>query len=318
MKLTEEQYQTIENLSGINYSPREIAIYLGIDINDFIREFNDESSEVRYHHDRGVLITKADIDLSNLQVAKGGNITAIQTQKKSSRINYLENFKHNLLQGFDRQHPSNKVLPEHTVTDNINLNYEVLQHFIETGACDVIPDHISLYLEQLDMVRSMYAKYESKSFIINTLLLVYKDLSRYNANKIFNDALNFFYLDNDVKQDAWRNIYAEKLENAALLAWEKNDLEAYRRLISDAAKIRLSKVEPTQIPDELLDRRPVFYTIKASDVGIEEIPRNQLAEFIDKLEITEQEKEKVKNDARVSDFLLFDEAEIIPEDDSEN
>lgn len=189
-----------------------------------------------------------------------------------------------------------------------DLRYEELQEWIASGKSKTLPDYLVEYLEQLELVRTLYSKYESKAFIIRTLKLTYK-LSDYLAQKVYTDSLNFFYSSNEVKVEAWANIYAEKLENAALAAWNLNDYETYGKLIAECAKLRgVGKEKPQEIPKDFYQRPYVIYTMKPEDVGLESVDRKALAAFIDELpEINEKQRLRLKRDARVEDIKIFDD-----------
>lgn len=96
MELTEKQKADIEQMGAINYSLKRLALYLGFNQEEVIREYQDEESDLRYHYDRGQLIAQADIDLEVMKSAKDGNLTATQIYKKSEKQNRLNNLKHEL------------------------------------------------------------------------------------------------------------------------------------------------------------------------------------------------------------------------------
>lgn len=164
-----------------------------------------------------------------------------------------------------------------------NIGYEQLQAYIFSGRNNDLPEPLVKYLEVLELVRSMYDKYKTKHAIVRLLSLAPYNLSEYKAQKIYCQALNFFYSDNDVKKKAWANITAEKLDKLALLAIANDDYECARRCFADAAKLRMDSDNEQAIPKELLDRRPIFYTIRPKDVGLPEPNRKKLKEFIDAL-----------------------------------
>lgn len=73
----------IEHLAGINYGPREIALYLREETRAFKNKWEEPNSPERQAYDRGLLITQATIDIKLAEQAKGGNMTAAQIYKKS-------------------------------------------------------------------------------------------------------------------------------------------------------------------------------------------------------------------------------------------
>jgi hypothetical protein len=184
-----------------------------------------------------------------------------------------------------------------------------LQDYIKKGKTDQLPDEIVIYMELLEMVRSMYSKYETKVFIIKTLLSAPYNLSRYRAHNLFADALNFFYTDNKVKQKAWESIYAQHLDNLAYYALELDDIEGARRCFMDAAKMRgAGKPDKEEIPAEFFNRPVVIYTMDAEKAGLPTTERKSLAAFIDNIpEITERERVRLKKDAGVQEFELFED-----------
>lgn len=182
-----------------------------------------------------------------------------------------------------------------------NYDLSEIQTLMSTGKGN-LPESAQRVLFMLDTVRAMYQKYETKPIIINTLVRTY-NITRERAGQVFADALNYFYLDHQVTKEAWRNIYAEKFENAAAVCWEENDMEGYRRNLLSAAEMRqLNKEDPPKVPDELLDRRTIIYINDPKKLGIPPISRSDLAAFIDKHDITEIEKDKLYQDAGIKDI----------------
>lgn len=198
-----------------------------------------------------------------------------------------------------------------------DLQYDKLQSFIINGKQNDLPEELVVYMSHLELVRSMYDKYQSKNAIIKVLRSPVYGYTEYMARKIFAEALNFFYADNAVKREAWGNIYADKLDNLALLAIESDDWEGARRCFADAAKLRMTDEDKNEIPDELLDRRPVFYTLNPEDVGLPgKVNRHKLARWIDSLpDIDQADRKRIHRDAdsEGAEGNVFD----IPEDEIE-
>ena len=179
-----------------------------------------------------------------------------------------------------------------------DTSYEQLQAWIETGKAKGIPDELVEYLQALEMVRAMYDKYSQKKFIIKTLQLPPYSLTEYKAGKLFNEAINFFYANNEIKREAWAQVYADKLDKIAMLAIESNDFQTAQKCTMDAAKLRMGEKAVQNIPRQLLERRPIFYTIKAKDVGLPEANRSKLASWIDALEdIPIEDRMRIHRDA---------------------
>jgi hypothetical protein len=185
-----------------------------------------------------------------------------------------------------------------------DCSYEQLQLYIEKGKSGDMPENLVEYLSVIELIRSTYDKYRTKSFIIKMLGKPPYGLSEYDANKLYADALNFFYADNAVKREAWANIYADRFDKLALLCIEADDHEAASRNWEKASKLRMGEEKKQVIPRELLSRRPIFYTISPKDVGLPDANRRKLAQFIDSLpDIPGDERMRLHRDA------LTDQAE---------
>ena len=187
-------------------------------------------------------------------------------------------------------------------------SYELheLQAFMNSGQTS-LPEHMQKYLEHLDTIRSMHQKYNSKRFIIN-YLVASNHVTRQEALRWYSDAINFFYLNNEITKEAWRNVYAEKLEDAASVAWHLNDMETFSRNIIRAADLRqLNKEDPPTLPADFYDRRTIIYSTDISKLGIKRESRVKLAEFIDALDITELEKDDARKDAGILDVDFLED-----------
>lgn len=296
MELTPSQYKDIEQLAAINYSLKQIAMYLDVDEKQFTNAFHVQDSKIKYHFDRGLLMAQAEIDKANLKRARDGNQASIQQWKKDTTLQKLEHLK------------------KKKIYENQKLELHQLQALIEKGEVHNLPEKVVQYYEQMDFIRAMFERYESKSFVINAVMLQWPDISKYHATNLYQDTLNFFNLDNKVKVEAWANIYADRLDNMAAICYEMNDFETARRLTMDAAEMRgVGKEKPPDIPQELLDRRPIFYTIRPEEIGVPREDRNKLGDLIDSLDIPEKEKTRVKREALIID-VPFEAVEDVPQE----
>jgi hypothetical protein len=298
MELTKEQIKAIEELAATNWDPEKIAHYLDVDREEFLMEFHNPESELRYRYDRGQLIAQADIDRSNLKRARDGNLTSIAQYKKDFRFRQIDNAK------------------KKVEFDKLKTEYAQLQALVERGEVTDLPEEMVKYLEQMDYIRSLYLKWNSRNYIISMVILKWPQITRQKADELYADTLNFFYLDNQVKTEAWQNIYADRLDQIAALAFEMNDLETGRRLTIDAAKMRgVGKENPPEIPPGMYERRPVVYILDPKMFGIDKVDRRQLAEFLDTLDISVLERDKLRRDAGIEDAYF----EIIePKEDAQD
>ena len=96
MEFTEEQIQCIEELSGLNYTIKQVAMYFNLPAEDIYAEYENSDSQFRYHYDRGQLFNQAQVGKKLLEGAKNGNITAASIYHKIAGSNKLTNLKNEL------------------------------------------------------------------------------------------------------------------------------------------------------------------------------------------------------------------------------
>lgn len=205
---------------------------------------------------------------------------------------------------------TNKNLPVLEIED---IELEQVYDFIMNGDPDDAPSEIVAYLELMDRIRGMNMRidrYGSKEAIVNHLMKA-DGLSRYLANKAYNQTLEYFYSDVQLSKSAWLNIIAEKMEKNANIA------QLLIKDVNDASKVQqmYEKLRDTIIanyPDELeipagaYDRPNKIYTMKMEDLGRKSQPRKELKEAILALpEVSEKVKEQAMREAGLLDYEIF-------------
>ena len=78
LKFSEEEYTSIHDLAGCNYSPEKIALYLDVDKKAFLQLWYQKESMVRQAYERGKLVSDFNISNKQKELAEAGNITAAQ------------------------------------------------------------------------------------------------------------------------------------------------------------------------------------------------------------------------------------------------
>lgn len=162
----------------------------------------------------------------------------------------------------------------------------------------------------MEMVRGLRARMMfpggkrivTKAGIIKLLKSDAYGLSDWMARRIYADALNFFYSEENVRPRAWANLYAERYEKWADLAASMGKLKEAKSMLHEAAKLRGCYDEATpEIPQELLDASPVIlYTHDPESMGAPKADRKELEAFIDSIpEIPEISRRRVKEDAGI-------------------
>lgn len=184
-----------------------------------------------------------------------------------------------------------------------------LNRILSTGDLECLTPAEREYFSFMEMVRGLRArmllpggrKIVTKAGIIKLLKNNY-GFSDWMARRIYDDAINFFYSESTVTPRAWANLYAEKLEKMADLAFTAGKFKEGRALMNDAAKLRGCFDEATpEIPEELLQpRTAIIYTSNAAALGAPAADRRELEAFIDEIpEIPQITRQRVKEDAGI-------------------
>ena len=93
------QNEIIEQLAGLNYGPRDVAVYLGVDTKAFMEAWRNPETDIRESYDRGRLKAQADVNIKLLHNAQSGNITAAQIYEKNRAQIQLENLREQIFFG---------------------------------------------------------------------------------------------------------------------------------------------------------------------------------------------------------------------------
>lgn len=205
-----------------------------------------------------------------------------------------------------------------------NIDLSDVYDFIDSGNPDNAPKEIVAYLDALEKVRSMKQRpkyYATKQHVINHLIKV-NGLSRYLANKIHDDAVEYFYLEDSISKQARRNLYAEQQDEdialARLAATSLEDLEKISKMRERAYKFRnLDQPDIDDFPKELFEKPFKLYTLNPEDVGIPKADRRELAKRIEEYkDLSELEKQILKREASILPHRIFLEPHEDPRNDS--
>jgi hypothetical protein len=99
MNFSEEEISIIEDLAGLQYSWREIAVYLGVNTTAFKNIWLDPDSMIRQAYDRGRLIADTDVKLQVQKMAVTGNATQIQIYENMREYRRIEDIKERTIYG---------------------------------------------------------------------------------------------------------------------------------------------------------------------------------------------------------------------------
>lgn len=204
-----------------------------------------------------------------------------------------------------------KALQKYKDIQDIDL--DAIYDFIDNGDRSKAPQEIIDYLDLMDKIRAMHLRidrYGSKDAIVNHLMKV-EGLSRYLANKAYNQAMEYFYADNDISKEAWRNILAQRMEKNISLAQQlvkdvADSSKVNKMYIEMAQALGLHLPDPEPVPEGAYDRPTKIYTLSMEDLGRVPQPKKELRDFIMNLpEVSEKVKQMALQEALLEPMQIF-------------
>jgi len=202
-----------------------------------------------------------------------------------------------------------------------DIDIDQIYDFIENGVTENAPKEIVDYLEEMDKVRGMHQRidqYGSKEAIMNHLIKV-DGYSRYLANRLYNQTMEYFHCSTEISKAAWRNIYAELMEKVVSFSIQKmkdtTDASKVGKLILDMAKLRqLDQEDKEDLPMEIYQRPFKMYSVDAEFLGMPSANRKELSAWIDDnlTELPEVMKDRIKSEARILPVKAFVDADKDP------
>lgn len=214
--------------------------------------------------------------------------------------------------------------------DFSTIDMAALQRITKTGDLSALTPSERAYYDMMEMVRGLNARMRlpggdrivTKAGIIKLLKSEPYGLSDWMARQVYADSLNFFYSDDGVSTQAWRNIYAEKMDKLGNLAFSMGRIKEAKSYYQEAAKLRgCYDAAAPEIPEELINAKPVIvYTADPVSMGAAPADRKRLEQFIDSIpDLPDVARRRVKEDAGIERLdllrrLLDDQKEFADED----
>lgn len=183
--------------------------------------------------------------------------------------------------------------------------FDTLQDYIASGCTmELTADELDYYnaLYALVGINRKYGKDNAVAFLMHEPF----NVERMRARKMYSEAINLFYLNDTIENNAHRNMMFDNLMKAAQVvlqnAVSSKDMEVYGNLNIQAAKIKqLDKPDPVK-PKEI-DEKPIkIYDLNPEAVGLDAANRQILAAQIDSIDLPEREKVRLKRDANIVDI----------------
>ena len=184
-------------------------------------------------------------------------------------------------------------------------HFDTLQDYLASGCTLELTDEEMDYYNALYALVGIHRKY-GKDNAIAFLMHPPFNVERSRARRMYAEALNLFYLNDTVENDAYRNIIFDNLQKAALAvlqnATSAKDMEVYGNLQVQAWKVKqLDKPDPEKV--QLPADKPVkVYDLDPAAVGLPSANRNELGRQIDAIDLPEREKTRLRRDANIEDI----------------
>ena len=124
------------------------------------------------------------------------------------------------------------------------IDEQVVQSVIATHKSSAISNEMVTYILQLNAIPGII-HYEGSSVtrVVAALRKQFCELSFSQAREIYYDAMNLFYIDDDVSSEAWDNYFAEKLEDLAQLAIVAGDYKTAEKCYSKSHDFKIRSTE---------------------------------------------------------------------------
>lgn len=183
-------------------------------------------------------------------------------------------------------------------------HYDTLQDYLASGCTMQLTDEELDYYNALYALVGIHRKY-GKDNAIAFLMHPPFNVPQAKAQRMYAEALNLFFLNDTVENDAWRNILFDNLQKAALAvlqnAESSKDMEVYGNLLVQAAKVKqLDKPDPVRL-ERPADKPVKVYDLDPAAVGLPAANRLSLGRQIDTMDLPEHEKERLRRDAGITD-----------------
>ena len=179
--------------------------------------------------------------------------------------------------------------------------FDRLQDYLASGCTmELTGDEMDYYnaLYALIGIQRKYGKDNAISFLMHDPFQV----KRARAREMYNEAINLFFANDSVENNAHRNMMFDNLQKAAQVVL----MNAHSSKIQAAKIKQLDKPDPQKRKE--VNEKPIkIYMLDTQAVGMPQVNRQLLAEQIDSIpDIPEREKVRLKRDAQVIDVDIIE------------
>lgn len=148
-----------------------------------------------------------------------------------------------------------------TISEQLErLHPEIIQNYFNSGNASGIPPQVIAFIDKIDKVPELYRRHSSPTRTANELKKLYPDIfaNINTARALVYAAINHFHLNSTVKNQAWDNLYADRFDELANLEAAKGNIEAAKRIYTEAHRLRTIRNDDAIDTDKL---RPIIQVI---------------------------------------------------------
>ncbi len=191
------------------------------------------------------------------------------------------------------------------------LDPEVIRNFLAHRESSDLAPSLADYIIKMNAAASIiHLKGTALKQVTDALMRNFQDLTYSKARTIFYDAMNFFYIDDNLSAATWDNYYADQMENLGRLAIQADQFSVAMKCFAKAHEYRTMDRNVINPEDW---KPPVFVIstdVKPEDLGykskkVYEIARRkedkEIANIINGLPVPEAERNRLMREAQVVD-----------------
>ncbi|MDA3912280.1 MAG: hypothetical protein PF448_13080 [Bacteroidales bacterium] len=130
------------------------------------------------------------------------------------------------------------------------LHPDILKDFRKDGKSSAIQEKLKSYIIHIDRAVEIYRFDGNISRAARTLEKEFPELSFNTARSRIYDALNIFHVNSSVRNSAWDNYYADKMEDLAKLSIAADNITEARRCMEKAHMFRTKEDDQMLNPDD--------------------------------------------------------------------
>jgi hypothetical protein len=188
--------------------------------------------------------------------------------------------------------------------DGVEL--ELIEEYFTKGESESLPEELIRYLDLMQLMAGRLLRWDTgtRKNHINFFASEPYKLTKYKAEQLYHNTIEFFYIEKETSLEAFGNYYAQRLESLAnatvQMATDEKALKVAGQLLKDAMEMR-ARYRPAEAayPEELFGKKTVIYSDNKKLMGEESQDRREIARLIDSWEVPEKERLRLRSEAGI-------------------